>query len=377
MTLARLDCAKLVGHCLNPALPKSLSIQIRARYAALSEIEWLELFSFADRTMTIPGWFLSLRRLGWLEMMPSTLRDGAEAAWLLNRDRNVQLVKEAREISTILAEIDVPTVYLKGIGNIINGTHGDVGARLTTDLDILVPKDRVEDAARYLMSKGGSYVSRGDRPFVSVMHDSHHLESIILRENGAQIELHYDFVRRRKIWPSSTDIMDEASKVPASGDGAVPHPDHAANLAMAHSFLRSATLPGADLHFKDVWDFVMICEAGKLDLGALQARNTAARQGAAFGAMVHCAESFFGLDASAYGLERRSLQHKLAGQIALWNLARHPQNSTEPHVFSSWSLRSYLQIGYLLISNRGYRQHAVTYIKDPDYRDVWRSRRRA
>lgn len=245
----------LIGHVLTPDLSELVVEATREAYATLSQEEWRELFGLADRRMVLPGWFLGLRARNILPLMPALLQDAAEAAWLLNVERNKSLVREARYVSSLLAEIECPTVYLKGMGHILSGTHGDIGARMTGDLDVLVPRNRVQDAARHLHRHGGEFY--GGIPFevgVEPCLMSHHLPPMQMKEGIGAIELHSAFVTRRAIWPSAGDILKEAIVPGQDPSILAPRPDHAIALSIAHSLSRPVALPGAEIHLKDLWD---------------------------------------------------------------------------------------------------------------------------
>lgn len=107
---------RMIGHVLNP--PHRLDLDTRGsddlhtRHADLSGQERHILFALPDRTMLLPGWYAGLRGRGFLPLMPTDLREAAEASFLLNRDRNACRMAEAAIVSDCLAEIDCPGVYI-------------------------------------------------------------------------------------------------------------------------------------------------------------------------------------------------------------------------------------------------------------------------
>lgn len=382
MTAHKPELARLIGHALAPDLPEARLTQTSARYAALTATEWPALFACADHNMLLPGWFLALRRRGWLDHMPADLRDASEATWLLNRDRNRKLIHAAHTVSAQLAEIDMPHVYLKGMGHILRNLHGDLGARMTSDLDLLLPEDRIEEAAQHLLARGAHWVDGSGHPTGHITYSRQHLPPLRATPSGPNIELHYDFVRRRRIWPGSAEILTQRTPLtsPLADLGAqsgVPRVDHAAALAMAHSFLRQPAFTKGELHLKDIWDFLQLVTGHHLDLAQLQKQNNQARQGLAFATLLQCADYFFGFDPAAYGLGQHDQRHRRAGRLALTYLI-HRRQPRHTGSYAPLNLLSNLRSGALLLSHRGYRQHAAALLRDPAYRkrwqDSWRSR---
>lgn len=88
---------------------------------------------------------------------------GAEVAGLADlerfhhtaRDANARLLREAGEVLLAFAAAGVPTIVLKGAA-LVGTVYDDLGARPVSDMDVLVPGSRIDDAAAVLRSLGFS-----------------------------------------------------------------------------------------------------------------------------------------------------------------------------------------------------------------------------
>jgi hypothetical protein len=55
----------------------------------------------------------------------------------LNRDRNSQIIQQAKDLNSLLLENGVRPIFLKGTGNLLEGLYEDVGERMVGDIDFL------------------------------------------------------------------------------------------------------------------------------------------------------------------------------------------------------------------------------------------------
>ena len=100
----------------------------------------------------------NLRRLGWLHV-PEAIRTELEAAERLNVARNTLL---ARGLGKLLERFDgegIPVMPLKGVA-LADSLYGDVGLRVCSDLDILVPRSAVPRAFELLRAEGYEQADR-------------------------------------------------------------------------------------------------------------------------------------------------------------------------------------------------------------------------
>ncbi len=124
-----------------------------ARMAAFSLAEWeLLLRQAAGANLTTALYYLAAEH-GLLERIPQRPRDHLEWA-RAQGERHAQGVRfEVREIRRALAGLGLPLVLLKGAAYAVAGLAPARG-RLFSDIDILVPKQRLDEVEAALMMNG-------------------------------------------------------------------------------------------------------------------------------------------------------------------------------------------------------------------------------
>ena len=83
------------------------------------------------------------------ELCPASFGDVVQGARREARVRGLALEVETRRVASRLADHDIPALPLKG-PLLAAEAHGDLGLRDTGDVDLLVPRSRLADAARLL-----------------------------------------------------------------------------------------------------------------------------------------------------------------------------------------------------------------------------------
>lgn len=131
------------------------------------------------------------------DLCPPSFRTAVRTAQSAARVRGLAVYGATRRVSALLAEHDIPALALKG-PLLAEEAHGDMGLRETGDVDLLVPRERLDDAAALLVQQG--YRPPLDRLRANGLPDLH----LVLRiPDGPPVELHWrvhwheeDFSRR-------------------------------------------------------------------------------------------------------------------------------------------------------------------------------------
>lgn len=124
-----------------------------AQAATLGLAEWDLLLRQAVSANLTASLFGLLEDHGLLGRIPAAAREHLEWANILGRRHSQAVRWEVRQIVRALAETGVPIVLLKGAAYAIAGLPPGRG-RLFSDIDILVPKDRLGDVEAALMMHG-------------------------------------------------------------------------------------------------------------------------------------------------------------------------------------------------------------------------------
>lgn len=150
-------------------------------------INWKGFVKTGSDNLVLPAVYLKLKDAGLTSFLPPELDEYLVGVLNLNRERNVKILQQAEYIKNLLLSRDIHPVFLKGTANLVDGLYKDIGERMLYDIDILVEKDKMLDAAALLRDVGfftqKKFISRS---LESTMH-----YPILLREDFvAGVEIH-------------------------------------------------------------------------------------------------------------------------------------------------------------------------------------------
>ena len=225
-------------------------------------------------------------------------------------------------MSRTLAAIDCPIVYLKGMGHVLDNTHPP-GARMSNDIDAMVPKERLVDASRALRAHGYQFDALSVDAAEAQAFEKHHIEALIPDGKGAAVELHHCFLRHRPDWAPLRRVCAQAQPSARAPECLVPPPVLSATAAIAHSSLRPRLSWGRGFHVRDALDVAALAASGRIDLAEVQALFDRYGDGTAFGWFMWFCQWFCGFQPDDFGARLRPL-HRVRGQAELFALRARP-----------------------------------------------------
>ncbi|MDD7914764.1 nucleotidyltransferase family protein [Polaribacter ponticola] len=85
--------------------------------------------------------YCNLKRANFLHYLPEDLVAYMKHITNLNRERNQQIIIQAKEINELLLKNNITPIFLKGTGNLLEGLYEDVAERMVGDIDFIVSKE--------------------------------------------------------------------------------------------------------------------------------------------------------------------------------------------------------------------------------------------
>ena len=125
-------------------------------------LDYSELIRLAGEHGVRPQLIGGLRSLSW-ESVPETAKDSLEAYQRFHGARALALGEELVRIGAAFAGQGLPFITFKGPALAV-ALYGDLARREYSDLDLLVPEHRIDDAERLLESLGYA-AAAGERAF--------------------------------------------------------------------------------------------------------------------------------------------------------------------------------------------------------------------
>ena len=155
--------------------------------AALGEVDWNALIAAARAEQLIGS--LAFRLQG--RNLPARVEAIFESARRDFEQARVQAVWEAEMARRALAPLGVPVILLKGNAFLVANLDAGLG-RSVGDLDILVPRDRLEDVESALLAAGWERVKEADGyDDLYYRRWMHELPPLIHRTRDRMIDVHH------------------------------------------------------------------------------------------------------------------------------------------------------------------------------------------
>ena len=76
----------------------------------------------------------------------------------INRERNKQIISQAKELNNLLLANNITPIFLKGTGNLLAGIYEDIAERMVGDIDFIFSKEDYPKAITILREFGYSEV---------------------------------------------------------------------------------------------------------------------------------------------------------------------------------------------------------------------------
>src|SRR5215472_9872042 len=118
--------------------------QFRTRELLSSPVNWSHVLERAYAHGVYPRVYSNLRELGF-SGVPDPIRTELKHAYLANAIRNQLLSQELAHLLSQLSDASIPAIPLKGV-SLAESLYGDPATRVSTDVDLLVPPPRLDDA---------------------------------------------------------------------------------------------------------------------------------------------------------------------------------------------------------------------------------------
>ncbi|WP_161792622.1 nucleotidyltransferase family protein [Psychroserpens damuponensis] len=155
-----------------------------------SEIDWEYFVQLSSEHLVLTTAYCRLEQKELLNYLPKELVDYLEEITNINRNRNLALLNEIKAIAICFNEHNIPYVFLKGAALLIGGYCKDLGERMISDLDILIPNEYINHAYKLIQSLGYDQ----EKNFNYSVKNFRHLARQFSNSKLAAIELHHSVV---------------------------------------------------------------------------------------------------------------------------------------------------------------------------------------
>jgi hypothetical protein len=271
-----------------------------ASTAALDGGAWTALLAIA-RAEQMLGTLA--HRLGGLPM-PAAAARVLEDARASHEQGRVLALWEAEMARRALAPTGMPVVLLKGTAFVAAGLQAGVG-RSIGDLDILVPRARIDEAEAVLLAAGWEWVKPDPYDDLYYRRWMHELPPLIHRERDRMIDVHHTILPlTARIRPDAEALIADSA---ALGNGlSILSPNDMLCHAAAHVFADGDLAGG----MRNLWDIRCLVE--EFGTEGLAARAEHHGLGTAMARALRLSEALYGTPGRVSAADRLYLQRLTA-----------------------------------------------------------------
>lgn len=151
---------------------------------------WDRLIRHARSTGLLPRLHALLSDSGSLDRLPDKVKNHLIGARAIADHERRTLLWEVNRIGRALDRLDIPCILLKGAAYTVLALPFAKG-RISTDVDILVPKSEILAVEKSLLDHGWEHTKIDDYDQYFYRHWSHELPPLQHRERGTVVDVHH------------------------------------------------------------------------------------------------------------------------------------------------------------------------------------------
>lgn len=178
-----------VAKCLTITLEDGnrdeIELVLKSKY-----INWEAVVKVSTSHYVLPALYCNFQRSNFLHYLPDELIAYMQYITNLNRERNKQIITQARKLNTLLLKNNIKPIFLKGTANLFSGIYVDLAERMVGDIDFLFSKEDYPKAIKLLKKFNYSEVSKFDYYYPGAKHYGR-----LQKENNiAAVEIHSEML---------------------------------------------------------------------------------------------------------------------------------------------------------------------------------------
>ena len=142
-----------IAKCLTISLEAKNKQEIEKQLKSNST-DWDAVVKVSTAHYVFPTLYCNLKRADFLHYLPQKLVSCMKYITNINRERNKQIITQARELNSLLLANNIRPIFLKGTGNLLAGIYEDIAERMVGDIDLIFLKEDYPKAFTLLREFG-------------------------------------------------------------------------------------------------------------------------------------------------------------------------------------------------------------------------------
>jgi len=211
-----------IAKCLTVSLEEKNRQEIEKQLKSTS-IDWDAVVKLSTSHYVFPALYCNLQRANFLHYLPEELVAYMLHITDLNRERNKQIITQAKALNALLLAHNITPIFLKGTGNLLAGLYEDITERMVGDIDFIFSKEDYPKAIELLRNFGYSevtvydYYLPGDKHYRRLQKE-HNIAAIEIHSELLGIEkyrkeFNYDYVAKDSKVINGVRVLSDANKL--------------------------------------------------------------------------------------------------------------------------------------------------------------------
>ena len=117
------------------------------------------LIKILSQHLILPLFFHKIKQKKLLDFFPKDFTNYTKKIYEINKNRNIHLIKEAKEINDLVLQNSMEIVFLKGTAMIFSKIYSEIGVRMIGDMDFLIRFNEIKNIENTLEINGYSKLS--------------------------------------------------------------------------------------------------------------------------------------------------------------------------------------------------------------------------
>lgn len=187
-----------VGKCLTISHEEHNKVLVEKELKS-GKVDWDNVVKLSTAHYVFPALYCNLKRADFLHFLPIDLVEYMKHITDLNRERNQQIIDQAKEINELLLSNNITPIFLKGTGNLLEGLYEDIGERMVGDIDFLVNPRLGKKTLQVLKHFGYKF---DKTTLIDSQYISRHYNILINNKKTTSVEVHHSLTESpyRKIF---------------------------------------------------------------------------------------------------------------------------------------------------------------------------------
>lgn len=181
-----------VAKCLTISSNEKNKIEVK-KVIEDKTFDWDSIVRVSTSHFVFPALYLNLKYAELLKQLPNDLCNYMEHITNLNRERNLSILKQVKDINRLLLKHDIEPIFLKGASFIVEELYIDISERMIGDIDFIVKGSQFKEAVLILKKYGYNSVTKEDKTFLP----SKHYPRLVRKGSIAAIEVHKSVISNK------------------------------------------------------------------------------------------------------------------------------------------------------------------------------------